>query len=138
MMTTARYSTIPSTLFADRRNQFSRRMPRGTMAICFSNPRMRRKADQFHPFRHNSALFALSGLEQENTILILYPDAPNPSFREVAFILPQDTHHKIWNGDRYTPLAARWISGIDTIKSTNLWTKVIRDLAGTASSSMVN
>src|SRR5688572_1956127 len=105
-----RYSQIPSRLFSDRRNEFLREMKRDSVAVFFSNDNMPRTGDQFFPYRQDSALFSLCGIDQEGTMLILYKGANKENNREILFILPDDPEHATWNGDRLTKTAARKIS----------------------------
>ncbi len=123
-----RYQPISSQLFTDRRNSFARRMKRNTMAIFYSNEVMVKTADQMHSFRQNSSLFALSGLDQPGSILVLFPDAKQANRKEMAFILPQDPEHTIWNGDRMTPTLASDISGIRSVYASDQWDKIITPL----------
>src|SRR6187397_851815 len=116
-----RYQPIPPTLFEDRRKQFTKKMVKGSLAIFYSNDPMPRSGDQFFPFRQDSDLFSLSGLDQPETIIVLYPSAQNIAHREMAFILAHDPEHVIWNGDRYSPKEAKAISGIDKIFTIDKW-----------------
>jgi Xaa-Pro aminopeptidase len=133
-----RYQPIPSILFSDRRNGFAKKMVPGSIAIFYSNDPMPRNGDQFYPFRQDSDLFALTGLEQQSTVLVLCPDAKNKLLREIAFILPQDKEHAIWNGDRYSAKEARLISGIQTICTTDQWDSIMPDLIRTHSTIYIN
>jgi Xaa-Pro aminopeptidase len=72
-------------------------------------------ADQFHPFKQNSDLFYLSGIDQEETILVIFPDCPNPKYRETLFLKKTNAHIAIWEGHKYTEEEARATSGITTI-----------------------
>src|SRR5688572_29934798 len=83
-----RNSPIPSSLFEDRRKEFAKKMEPGSIAVFYSNEQMPRSGDQFFPFRQDSAIFALTGLNQPGTILALYPDAKKNIHREMVFILP--------------------------------------------------
>ena len=120
-----RYSPIPSKLFSDRRNAFVKKMRRNSIAIFYSNDLMPRSGDQFYPFRQDSALFSLSGIDQPGSILVLHPGAKKKSQRENLFILPQDPAHAIWNGDRLSEKEASKISGIQSIHSIDKWDKLM-------------
>ena len=96
-----------------------------SVAVFCSSDQMPRTADQHYPYRQDSHLFALSGLTQPGTILVLFKDTPTAVKREWAFILPEDPEHAIWNGDRYSPKEARGISGIRTMHSTEAWDKIM-------------
>lgn len=133
-----RYNWIPSGLFADRRKTFIKKMQRNTIAVFYSNDLMPRSGDQHFPFRQDSALFAFSGLDQPGTILVLYPDAVNKHMREMAFILPHDPEHAIWNGDRLDAKSAKKISGISTIKSIDQWDKIMSPLFQSVNTMYIN
>src|SRR5688572_5063836 len=123
-----RYQSIPSTLFSDRRKEFAKKMVSDSVAIFCSNDPMPRSGDQFFPFRQDAALFALSGLDQPGTIIVLCPDAKKKSNREIAFILPQDPEHLIWHGERYSFKQASTVSGISTIYTIDQWESVMPSL----------
>lgn len=123
-----RYRPIPSDLFSDRRNQFAKNMKRNSIAVFYSNDQMRRSGDQFYPYRQDSALFSLTGIDQEGTILVLYPDAKKKMHREILFILPEDREHAIWNGDRLSASEGGKISGISHIMSIEMWDRTMSQL----------
>ena len=127
-----RYQSIPSSLFTDRRKEFARKMVSASVAIFCSNDPMPRSGDQFYPFRQDVALFALSGLDQPGTIIVLCPDAKKKSNREIAFILPQDPEHLIWHGERYSQKQASAVSGISTIYTIDQWDRIMPSLIRSA------
>jgi Xaa-Pro aminopeptidase len=133
-----RYDPIPSALFSDRRRDFAKKMARGSIAIFWSNDAMPRNGDQFFPFRQDSVLFALSGLDQPGTILVLYPDAQKASEREIALLLAHDPEHTVWHGERYDAKQARMISGIPTIRTLDQWDQIMPRLIRSASSIYIN
>lgn len=120
-----RYQPIPSHLFSERRVQFARRMVPNSIAIFYSNDPMPRNGDQVYPFRQDSDLFALSGLDQEGSVLVICPEAKNEAYREIAFILPQDPEHAIWHGHRYSLREASGISGITTVRTLSQWDRIV-------------
>jgi Xaa-Pro aminopeptidase len=133
-----RYQLIPPSLFSDRRKSFANKMVAGSIAIFCSNDQMPRNGDQFYPFRQDSDLFALSGLDQPGTIIVLFPGSKRESYREIAFILPQDREHAIWHGERYSLKEASRISGITTICSTDQWDTIMTGLFRNASTVYTN
>ncbi len=133
-----RFAAIPSTLFSDRRKQFAARMTPNAVAIFHSHDLMPRNGDQHFPFRQDSILFALSGLTQEETILILHPGAAEEKAREILFILPRDQQKELWQGERLTAHAARVISGISTIRTTTHWGKVMYPILQSCSTIYLN
>lgn len=92
-----------------------RMMKPNSVAIFHSNDLMPRNGDTCFPFRQNSDLFYLSGLDQEETILLLFPDCPKKAFREVAFIRKTDERTARWEGQKYSKEAARTASGIEKV-----------------------
>jgi Xaa-Pro aminopeptidase len=86
-----------------------------SIAIFQSNDRMPRNGDTSFPFRQNSSLFYLSGLDQEETVIVLFPDCIKDGFHEVAFIRRTDDHLAVWEGEALTKEQARRISGIEKV-----------------------
>ena len=90
-----------------------------SIAILTSNDIMLTNADDAMGFAQNNDLFYLSGIDQEETILLLYPDAHLPENREILFVRETSDLIKVWEGDKLTQEQAREISGIKNVK----WTK---------------
>ena len=133
-----RYHPIPVRLFMERRQAFAKKMNRDAIAIFYSNDPMPRSGDQYYPFRQDSALFSLSGLDQAGTIIVLQPGASRKEEREFAFILKPDPKLTVWNGKRYSVKEARNISGIQTIKTIDQWDRVMSPVIGKASMIYMN
>jgi len=133
-----RYSRIPTELFIERRKQFAKKMEPGSIAIFYSNDQMHRSGDQFYPYRQNSALFLLSGIDQPGTVLVIYPKAKKKANKEIAFILPDDPKHSIWNGDRLSAKEAYKISGIENIFTSSKWDNIVPGLIKSAQSIYIN
>jgi Xaa-Pro aminopeptidase len=110
-----RYSTIPSLLFSKNRQKLSRRLPIYSLIIVVSNDEMPRTADQFFPFRQNSNMFYLSGIEQPRTILCLCPDFPDFHFHEVLYIEKPTEQQQTWLGNKLTIEKASQLSGIKNV-----------------------
>ena len=115
MICTMRYQPIPVDLFRSNRIRFARKMKPESIAIFLSNDRMPRSGDTYYPFRQNSGLFFLSGLEQEDTVIVLFPDCVRESLREVAFIKRPTEKELTWEGEKLTKEKARELSGIEKI-----------------------
>ena len=110
-----KYSAINAQLFIDNRKKFRAALPPNSMAILFANDEMPRSADQTFVFRQNPDLFWLSGIDQEKTILIIYPDCPNPLYREALFLRKTNEVIAVWEGHKYTMPEARETSGITQV-----------------------
>src|SRR4030042_2562882 len=107
---------IPSDFFSGNRIRLSKSLNKRSLAIIHSNDELVRTADQFYPFRQNSDLFFLTGINQEKTMLLLFPDFPDENLREVLFIRTSNYKLATWNGHKLTKEEAREISGINTVK----------------------
>ncbi|MBK0383155.1 aminopeptidase P family protein [Pedobacter sp. SD-b] len=102
-------------LFKINRKNFSSRIKKNAVAIINSNDEFPRSGDQIYNFKQNPDFFYLSGIDQEQSILIIFPDCPNPLYREVLFLRQTNEHIAIWEGHKYTIEEARAISGIENI-----------------------
>jgi len=102
-------------LFKLNRKRFSRHLKPNSIAIFHSNDQMPRKGDQFFPFVQNPDLFYLCGLDQEETVLVIFPDCVKEGFQEVAFIKKTNEHIAIWEGHKYTIEEAKEVSGLDKV-----------------------
>ena len=94
-------------------------MKPNTITILTSNDIQHTNADDMMGFAQNNDLFYLSGIDQEETILVLYPDAYKEENRSILFIKKTNEHIKIWDGEKLTKDQATSISGIDRVE----WTK---------------
>lgn len=110
-----KYAPISQSLFIRNRKKFSAAMKPGSIALFHSNDEMPRNADAFYRFRQNSDLFYLSGIDQEDTVLVLFPDSPNPMFREMLFIKRTNETIAQWDGHKLTPEESLAVSGVSSI-----------------------
>lgn len=97
------------------RERFTGRMDSNSIAIFNSNDELPINGDAIHRFKQNSDLFWLTGIEQEESMLILFPDNPDPKFREVLVLVRPNELKEKWDGKRLRAQEARDISGIQTI-----------------------
>jgi Xaa-Pro aminopeptidase len=102
--------------FINNRKKFVEKMEKGGLAIFHSNDVFPRNGDQTFRFRQQSDLFYLAGIEQEKTILLLFPDCPNPELREVLFLLEPVESLQTWEGHKLSGKEAFEISGISKVK----------------------
>ncbi|MCC6462036.1 MAG: aminopeptidase P N-terminal domain-containing protein [Saprospiraceae bacterium] len=110
-----KYKALNPELFQLNRRRFIREMKPHTIAIFNANDLMPRSGDQFFPFRQNAGLFYLSGIDQEETMLVLYPDCPKENCRELLLIKRTNEHIAVWDGHKYTKEEARAASGISKV-----------------------
>ncbi|MGB0891576.1 MAG: aminopeptidase P family protein [Flavobacteriaceae bacterium] len=111
-----RYETIPNSLFIKNRANFIAQMKPNTIAILTSNDVKHNNADDVMGFVQNNDLFYLSGIDQEETILVLYPDAIKEENRAILFVKETNEHIKIWDGEKLTKKQATQISGIERVE----------------------
>lgn len=111
-----RYKSIPTSLFIANRKRFSEKMEANCIAIMSSNDVMPNNADDVMGFAQNNDLFYLSGIDQDETVLILYPDAFKEENRAILFVKEVSEHTKLWEGDFLTKEEASRISGVKNVK----------------------
>lgn len=111
-----RYQTIPSSLFSGNRKRFAEKLTSNSIAMLSSNDVMPNNADDVMGFAQNNDLFYLSGIDQDETVLILYPDAVKVENREILFIKEVSESSKIWDGDFLTKEEVSTISGVKNVK----------------------
>ena len=123
-----RYQAIPSTLFTENRHRFIEKLPPGALCILQSNDIPQTNADGTRAFVQNSNLFWLTGIDQEETILVLYPDSPLSERRVMLFIRQTNEHTAIWEGNKLTKDAATGVSGIEHIHWTSSFEPAFKKL----------
>jgi Xaa-Pro aminopeptidase len=106
---------IDSSLFINNRKRFTEALKPGSIAIFNSNDEVPSNGDALYPFKQNSDLYWLTGIEQEDTMLVLFPGNPDPKYREVLVLVrPNETMEK-WIGKRLRKEEATAISGVQKI-----------------------
>ncbi len=133
-----RHSPIDSKLFQVHRKNLCERLPEKALTIINANDVLPTNADGTLPIHPNADLFYLSGIEQEESILVLFPDCPNPKHQEILFVREPNEHLKIWEGYKHSKEDARRISGIKTIYWTKDFDNVFQLLAAEADTFLLN
>ena len=110
-----KYNQIANELFFTNRSKFCSALKPKSLVLINANDEFPRSGDQNHVFKQNADLFYLSGIDQEQTILLLFPDCPNPLYREVLFLRQTNEHIAVWEGHKYTREEAEKASGIKKI-----------------------
>lgn len=106
---------LPAQLFIDNRKRFIKEMLPNSIAIFNSNDEVPSNGDALYRFQQNSDLYWLCGIEQEDTMVILFPDCPEEKYREVLVLVrPQELKEK-WDGKRLRAKEATELCGIKTI-----------------------
>ncbi len=102
-------------LFITNRNRFIQKMRPNSIAIFVSNDEVPSNGDALYSFKQNSDLYWLSGVSQEDSMVILFPDNPDPKYREVLVLVRPNELKEKWDGKRLRKEEATAISGIQTI-----------------------
>lgn len=110
-----RYLPLNPEIFIQNRQRFISRMDKNAIAIFNSNDELPTNGDQLHKFKQNADLFWLTGIEQEDSMLVLFPDNQDPKYREVLVLVRPNELKEKWDGHRLRVHEARAISGIQTI-----------------------
>ena len=120
-----RYQNINNNLFIENRKKFIESIKDKSAAVFVSNDVMPTNADEEMPFIQNTNLFYLTGIDQEDTFLILAPDFPDKNLREILFIKETSEEISIWEGNKLTKNEAIKISGIKTVLWNDEFYKIL-------------
>ena len=110
-----KYFPLNSTIFINNRKRFIKEMKPNSIAIFVSNDEWPSNGDALHHFKQNSDLYWLSGVEQEDSMVILFPDCPDAKYKEVLVLVRPNELKEKWDGKRLRSTEATAISGIQTI-----------------------
>ena len=110
-----KYLPVNESLFTNNRKNFVSRIKFNSIAIFNSNDEFPRSGDQNFTFKQNADFFYLTGIDQEQSILVLFPDCPNLLYREVLFLRQTSEHIAVWEGHKYTKEEAKRVSGIESV-----------------------
>jgi len=129
-----KYTPINPELYIHNRANFVKHLKPCSLAVFNSNDVMPTNADGTMPFRQNNDLFYLSGIDQEESILLLFPESKDPRFKEVLFVRETNDHILTWEGYKLTKEQAQNVSGIKTI----LWTHEFKGIFNALMSEVEN
>ena len=130
---TMRYEKIDSQLFVSNRERLRALLKSdgrhsSSMVIVHSNDVIPSNADGTLGFRQNNDIFYLTGIDQEESILVLFPDFPDEQFREILLIRETSEHVKVWEGEKLSKKQASVVSGIQKIVWTSNFDTILRKL----------
>ncbi|WP_339922684.1 aminopeptidase P family protein [uncultured Cyclobacterium sp.] len=125
-----RYEPAKASLYIKNRAKVADKLPSNSLAVVNSNDYMPTNADGTMKFRQNNDLLYLCGIDQEETILVICPDFPDPALREVLFIKRTSEHIAIWEGHKFTMEEATALSGVKTVKWNTDFDTVFNTLMG--------
>jgi len=124
-----RYNPLPAKLYQKNRKAFAAAMQPNSLAIFNSNDIYPVSADSTLPFAQHRDLFYLSGIDQEETVLVLFPDAIEKQHREILFVKETNAHIAVWEGAKLTKKAATERSGIETVYWLSAFEQIFQELS---------
>ncbi|WP_223651609.1 aminopeptidase P N-terminal domain-containing protein [Hymenobacter psoromatis] len=133
-----RYGPIAPELFVENRRRFRELLPPRSLAIFNANDILPTNADGTLAFRQNNDLFYLSGVDQEDSILVICPDAALEKHREILFLKETSEHILVWEGYKLTKEQGREVAGIKTIMWLDAFPAVLAALMNEAESVYLN
>ncbi len=110
-----KYLPLNKEIFVENRKRFTSQLQKNSIAIFVSNDEVASNGDAIYQFKQNSDLFWLTGVTQEDSMVILFPDNPDPKYREVLVLVRPNELKEKWDGKRLRVNEAQEISGIKTI-----------------------
>jgi len=133
-----KYLPVDNEMFTINRKNFVSRLKPNSLAIFHSNDEFPRNGDQNFLFKQNPDFFYLTGIDQEQSILILFPDCRNQAYKEVLFLRQTDEHIAIWEGHKYTKEEARKASGIENVYWLNEYDAILHSIINYAEYIYIN
>ena len=124
-----RYQPLPASLYRDNRARFMQQMQGNALAVFNSNDVYPISADSTLPFAQHRDIFYLSGVDQEESILILFPDAYEAKHKEILFLRETNDHIAVWEGAKLTKVQASQLTGIETVYWLSEFDRVFQELA---------
>ena len=122
-----RHDPLPQSLFTENRARLAKLLPPRSIAIINANDILPTNADGSILMRANSDLFYLTGVEQEESILVLFPDCDDDKLRELLFLREPNEHNELWEGHKLRKEEAQKLSGMQQIKwSQDFWSTLRR------------
>jgi Xaa-Pro aminopeptidase len=133
-----RYSPIDKSLFIENRRRLTELLKPNSLVILNSNDIMPTNADGSMGFKQSTDLFYLTGVDQEETVLLIFPNHPDEKFREVLFLRETNETIAVWEGEKLTKEQAKEVTGIKTIFWTHQYETVFRNIVFEAENVYLN
>lgn len=133
-----KYHRIPKELFVKNRAKFVKALSPNSISFFNSNDIYPVSADSTMPFQQHRDIFYLSGVDQEESILVLYPDAFNPQHREMLFLRETNETIAVWEGEKLTKEAAFQTSGIKSVFWLSQFETVLKTVMAQAENVYIN
>lgn len=129
---------IDSKLFIENRKKLVKQLKPNSIVVVHANDVMPTNADGTMHFKQNTDLFWLTGVDQEESVLVLYPDSPDPAFREVLFLRETSELIAIWEGRKLMKDEATELTGIQNVVWLSDFNKIFRNLITDADNIYIN
>jgi Xaa-Pro aminopeptidase len=110
-----KYLPLNADIFVQNRKRFTERMEKNAIAIFNSNDELPLNGDALYKFKQNADLYWLTGIEQEDSMLVLFPDNPDKKYREVLVLVRPNELKEKWDGRRHRAPEAKAISRVATV-----------------------
>lgn len=133
-----RYEPLDPKLYVENRARLAKLLPPKSIAVLNANDVLPTNADGTFPLRQNADLFYLTGVEQEETLLLLFPDADDEKMREILFLREPNEQNELWEGHKLRREEAQKLTGIKQIKWTQDFWTIFHRLACEAEQVLLN
>jgi Xaa-Pro aminopeptidase len=133
-----KYDRINNSLYVKNRKQFIEKMVGNTLAIFNSNDIFPISADSTMPFQQHRDILSLTGVDQEESLLVLFPSCSNEAHREILFLKETNEHIAVWEGEKLTKQAAFETSGIKTVYWLQQFPTIFKQLMAEATGIYLN
>jgi Xaa-Pro aminopeptidase len=133
-----KYTPLSQNFYIKNRQKLKEKLLPKSLAVFHSNDILPTNADGTVRFRQNNDIFYLTGIDQEESILVLCPDFPDPNLREVLFLRETSEHIAIWEGHKYTQEEALATSGIENIQWVSNFESVLNSLMALSENVFLN
>ncbi|MFY8187065.1 MAG: aminopeptidase P family protein [Flavobacterium sp.] len=133
-----KYHPIPNELYIKNRKKFTAQMLPNSVAVFNSNDIYPVSADSTLPFAQHRDLLYLSGVDQEESIMLLFPDAPYPHLQEILFLKETNDHIAVWEGEKLTKERAFEVSGIKSVYWLQDFQKILKEVMAYSDTMYIN
>ena len=133
-----KYHQIDRNLFIKNRAKFTAQMKPNSVAVFNSNDNYPVSADTTLPFAQHRDIFYLSGVDQEESILVLFPDAPYAHLKEILFLKETNEHIAVWEGEKLTKDRAFEVSGIKSVIWLQDFHKTLKEVMAYSETMYIN
>ncbi|ESU29843.1 Xaa-Pro aminopeptidase [Flavobacterium limnosediminis JC2902] len=133
-----KYHQIDRDLFIKNRSKFTAQMKPNSVAVFNSNDIYPVSADSTLPFTQHRDIFYLSGVDQEESILLLFPDAPYENLKEILFLKETNEHIAVWEGEKLTKERAFEVAGVKTVIWLQDFHKTLKEVMAYADTIYIN